>query len=64
MSSETKHMYVTELTNSQVLEISAIHIQLRDEGLLPYNSNLGMFMKDIFYRGLNEYRKDLEKDYV
>ena len=64
MSSETKHIYGVELTNAQVLEISSFHVQLRDEGRLPQNSNLGMFMKEIFYRGLNEYRKDFEKEYV
>jgi hypothetical protein len=64
MSSETKHIYAIEMTNAQRLEMAELHTQLREDGVLPINSNLGMFMKDAFYRGLNEYRKDLHKNYV
>lgn len=64
MSSETKHYYAIEMTNDQRLEVSELLVELRDNGILPGNTNLGMFMKDAFYRGLNEYRKDLNKEYV
>ena len=64
MSSDAKHIYAIEMTNAQRLELAELHVELREEGILPKNSNLGMFMKDALYRGLNEYRKDLNKNYV
>lgn len=59
MSADTKHIYAIELTNAQVLEVAELHMQLRECGDLPVNSNLGMFMRNIFYRGFYEYKKEL-----
>lgn len=59
MSAKTKHIYAIELTDEQVLEVAELHVQLRELGDLPENSNLGMFMRNIFYRGFNEYKKEL-----
>lgn len=61
MSSQTKHMYAIELTTDQVFEISELHVQLREQGILPSNSNLGMFMHSALYRGLAEFRKKLDE---
>jgi hypothetical protein len=54
-----RHYHPIELTNTQRLETSAMMDQLRDAGILPPNTNLGRFIADCYYRGLNEYRKDL-----
>lgn len=58
----TKYIYSMEFSNAQRLEVSELHMSLKEAGLLPTNSNMGMFMRDIFYRGFNEYRKELVKD--
>lgn len=59
---QTKYIYSMEFSNVQRLEVSELHMSLKEAGLLPTNSNMGMFMRDIFYRGFNEYRKELVKD--
>lgn len=64
MSFETKHIYAIELTNEERLDMANLHVTLRENGILKQNSNLGMFMRDAFQRGLNEYRKELNKNYV
>ena len=35
---------------------------LKEAGLLMDKENIGMFMTTCFYRGLMEYKKDLEFD--
>jgi len=62
MESETKYIYSMEFSNAQRLEVSELHMALKEAGLRASNSNIGMFMRDIFYRGFNEYRKELVKD--
>lgn len=64
MESDTKHIYAIEITNAERLEIAELHVRLRDEGVLPPNSNVGMFMRQAFYRGLNEYWKDVADPYL
>jgi hypothetical protein len=55
----TRHFFSIEMTNEDRLEAAALMDSMRDTGLVSANTNLGRFIKDCFYRGLNEYRKDL-----
>lgn len=55
----SRHFYSVELTNDERLEAAALMVALRDEGLIPFNTNMGQFMKECFARGFNDYRKDL-----
>jgi hypothetical protein len=47
------------MTNEERLETAALMDSVREHGLVPANTNLGLFIRDCFYRGLNEYRKDM-----
>lgn len=55
----TRHFYSVELSNAERLETSAMLDSLRDNGIVTKNMNLGQFVKECFWRGLNDYRKDL-----
>lgn len=57
----TKHYHPVELTNEQRLEASELMTSLKEAGLLPVNENLGQFVSTCFFRGLNEYRKELHR---
>lgn len=59
LNKATRHFFNIEMTNEERLETAALMDAVRDIGLIPVDSNLGRFIKDCFYRGLNEYRKDL-----
>ncbi|NBR23509.1 MAG: hypothetical protein EBU08_07005 [Micrococcales bacterium] len=58
-SGNTKHFQAIELTNQQRLEVAALMDQLREDGALPKNINMGQFINLCYLRGLNDYRKDL-----
>ena len=62
MSNQTKHLYGLELTDTQCSEVSELMHHLKEAGLLMDKENIGMFMTTCFYRGLMEYKKDLELD--
>jgi hypothetical protein len=55
----TKHYHPVELTNAQRLEASELMTALKDADLIDGRKNLGQFVTDCFFRGLNEYRKEL-----
>jgi hypothetical protein len=57
-----RHYHPIELTNNQRLEAASMMDQLRDANLLPNNINLGRFITDCYFRGLNEYRKELLRE--
>lgn len=61
MSDKTKHLYAIELNSEQLLEIVDLYTKLKEDGVIPSNLNLGSFMKDAFYRGFYEYKKDILK---
>lgn len=61
-NSETKHYHPVELTNEQRLEVAEMLTSLKDIGLAPVNQNLGQFITTCFFRGLNDYRKDLVQE--
>jgi len=54
-----RHYHPIELSNDQRLEAASMMDQLRDAGLVPDNINLGRFITTCYFRGLNEYRKEL-----
>jgi hypothetical protein len=54
-----RHYHPIELDNAQRLEAASMMDQLRDAGIVPDNINLGRFITVCYFRGLNEYRKDL-----
>jgi hypothetical protein len=58
-SKSAKHFQTVELTNETRLEIASLMNQLREDGVLPNNINMGQFISLCYLRGLNEYRKDL-----
>lgn len=62
LNKATRHFFSIEMTNEERLEASALMDSLRDTGMVPTNTNLGRFIKDCFYRGFNEYRKDLVRN--
>jgi hypothetical protein len=55
----TRHYHPVELTNEERLQASELMTSLKDAGMLNERENLGQFVTDCFFRGLNEYRKDL-----
>ena len=57
-----KHFQPVELTNEMRLEIASLMEQLRENGVLPKNINMGQFINLCYLRGLNDYRKDLRID--
>jgi len=59
MSTKTKHMYAIELTTEEHFRLGEILTELKDALLIPDNTNLGMFMKEAFYRGIDDYQEDL-----
>jgi len=59
LNKSTRHFFSIEMTNEERLEASACMDSARDAGLISANTNLGRFITDCFYRGFNEYRKDL-----
>lgn len=59
LNKATRHFFSIEMTNEERLEAASLMDAVREDGLLPANTNLGLFIKTCFYRGLNEYRKDL-----
>ena len=59
MSNQAKHLYGLELTHTQCLEVAELMQNLKEAGLLMDRENMGMFMTTCFYRGLMEYRKEL-----
>jgi hypothetical protein len=59
MSSKTKHMYAIELTTEEHFKLGEILYKLKNAMLIPDNTNLGMFMKEAFYRGVDDYQEDL-----
>lgn len=59
LNKATRHFFSIEMTNEERLEAASLMDAVRDVGLVPANTNLGRFIKDCFYRGLNEYRKEL-----
>ena len=52
-------MYAIELTTEEHFRLGEILSELKDALLIPDNTNLGMFMKEAFYRGIDDYQKDL-----
>lgn len=56
---QTKYFHSIELTNGDRLEASHMVDQLKESKILPSNINLGQFISSCYFRGLNEYRKDL-----
>lgn len=62
MTEQTKQYYGLELTDAQRLEVSDLLHDLKEAGLLMDQENMGMFMTQCFYRGFNEYKKDLASD--
>jgi hypothetical protein len=62
MTEQTKQYYGLELTDAQRLEVSDLLQELKEAGLLMDQENMGMFMATCFYRGFNEYKKDLTAD--
>lgn len=59
LAKDVRHYHPIELTNTQRLEAASMMDQLRDAGIVPTNINLGRFITGCYFRGLNEYRKDL-----
>ena len=59
LNKAVRHFFSIEMTNEERLETAALMDSVREHGLVPANTNLGLFIRDCFYRGLNEYRKDL-----
>jgi len=57
-----RHYHPIELDNNQRLEAASMMDQLRDAGIVPENINLGKFITACYFRGLNEYRKELVRD--
>lgn len=58
-NSTVKHYHPVELTNEQRLEASELMTALKDAGFVDGRENLGQFVTNCFFRGLNEYRKEL-----
>lgn len=54
-----RHYHPIELDNNQRLEAASMMDQLREAGIVPGNINLGKFITACYFRGLNEYRKEL-----
>lgn len=54
-----RHYHPVEMNNEQRLEASELMASLKEAGLLNGNTNLGQFVTTCFFRGLNEYRKEL-----
>jgi len=56
---QTKYFYSIELSNAGTLEVSNMVDKLKEVGILAPNINIGQFITCCYFRGLNEYRKDL-----
>ena len=52
-------MYAIELTTEEHFKLGEILYKLKNAMLIPDNTNLGMFMKEAFYRGVDDYQEDL-----
>jgi len=52
-------MYAIELNNEEHFKLGEILNELKNAMLIPSNTNLGMFMKEAFYRGVDDYQEDL-----
>lgn len=61
-NSSARHYHPVELSNEQRLETSELMITLKDAGILDDKKNLGQFVNDCFFRGLNDYRKELMRN--
>jgi len=59
LNKATRHFYSIELSNDERLEAAVMMDALKDEGMIPLNTNMGHFLKECFARGFNDYRKDL-----
>jgi hypothetical protein len=59
VSKVTKHIYAIELSNEQRLEVSELLVNLREQGIIPSNENMGRFMYKCFFRGFYEYKEEL-----
>jgi hypothetical protein len=59
---QTKYFQPIEFTNQQRLEIASMMDQLKEDGVLPGNTNMGAFVNLCYLRGLNEYKKDSRLD--
>lgn len=60
--SSTRHYHPVELNNEQRLEVAELLSNLKEAGLAPWNQNLGQFITVCFFRGLNDYRKDVYRN--
>ena len=47
------------MNNEQRLEASELMTSLKEAGFINGSTNLGQFVTICFFRGLNEYRKEL-----
>lgn len=56
---QTKYFHSIELTNGDRLEAAHMMDHLKESKTLPASINLGQFISSCYFRGLNEYRKDL-----
>jgi hypothetical protein len=56
-----RHYMPIELSNEQRLQAAELLDKLKEEGAAAKNMNLGQFMSRCFFRGLNEYRKDISR---
>jgi len=61
LNNATRHFFSVEMSNSERLETASMMDALKESGIIPYNMNMGHFIRECFARGLNDYRKELNR---